>query len=52
LRRLTFGLSLPYIGHMKKSGSFQANVDEGRLHAGQDPGNFAKVNVTDQATLK
>ena len=37
---------------MQKSGTFQTNVDKGRLHARQHTCHFAKIDVTDQTTLK
>ena len=34
------------VRHIKERVAFQAEVDEGRLHAGQDPGNFAFVDAS------
>jgi hypothetical protein len=49
---LAFGVLLPDIGHMQKSRFVQANVDEGRLHAGQNTGHFAQVHIAHQAALE
>ena len=51
LRRLPLRLPVPHIGHMQESGTFKADVNEGRLHAWQHTGDFAQVNVAHQSTL-
>ena len=38
------------VGDVQKTGLFQADIDEGGLHAGQNPVDLAQVNITDDAT--
>ena len=40
------------IGHMQEGGAVQTNVNKSGLHARQHAGNFAQVDVADQATLQ
>ena len=40
------------IGHVQKRGAVQTDVNEGRLHAGQDPRDLAQIHIADQATLE
>jgi hypothetical protein len=57
---LAAGLSLPaarvdvghQVGHMQEGGAIQADVDEGRLHAGQHTRDLAEVDIADQAALE
>ncbi len=42
------GTGLPEVGNVQERGAFEADVDEGRLHAGQHPGDDADVDVPDQ----
>ena len=51
LGRLTFGLAMPHIGHMQKSGTLKADVNEGRLHARQDTRHLAQIDIAHQAPL-
>ena len=37
---------------MQKSRFVEANVDEGRLHAGQNTGHFAQINIAHQTTFQ
>ncbi len=39
---------LPDIGDVQEGGALQADLDEGRLHAGQDAADAAQVDVADQ----
>ena len=49
---LAFSMLLPHVGDMQKSSLVQPDVDESRLHARQNPRDFAKVNVAHQAALE
>ena len=49
---LAFGVFLPNIGHMQKSCFVETNVDEGRLHAGQNTGHFAQVHIPHQTAFQ
>jgi hypothetical protein len=40
------------ISHMQERGALQPHVDEGTLHAGQNPGHLAQVDVADQAAFQ
>ena len=37
---------------MQKGGPLQTHINECRLHAWQNTGDFAQVNIADQAALK
>ncbi len=39
---------LPDIGDMQEGGALQADLDKGRLHAGQDAADAAQVDIADQ----
>ncbi len=39
------------VGYIEKSGFLQADVDEGGLHAGQNPDDPATIDVADDAEL-
>ena len=47
--RLAVVTLFPYIGHVKEGGAFQADVDEGRLHARQHAHHASHVDVAHQA---
>ena len=40
------------VGHVQEGSALQADVDEGRLHAGQHPRHLAQVDVADDAPLQ
>ena len=42
---------LPDVGNMQESRAFQADIDEGRLHAGQHALHFADINIADDTAL-
>jgi hypothetical protein len=46
------GLRLPDVGHVQEGRALQADVDEGRLHAGQHARDLAQVDVADQPALQ
>jgi hypothetical protein len=50
--RLALGLAVPDVGHVQERGALQADVDEGRLHAGQHARHLAQVHVADQSALE
>ena len=50
--RLAIGLAVPDVGHVQERRALEADVDEGRLHAGQHPRDLAQVHVADQAPLE
>ena len=53
VRRLDAGIGMPgikYVRGVQERGALQADIDEGRLHARQHPGNPAFVDVADQST--
>ncbi|MNT04563.1 hypothetical protein D3C72_1391460 [compost metagenome] len=39
---------MPDIGHVQEGGALQADVDKGRLHAGQHAHHLAQVDIADQ----
>ncbi|GAC1534258.1 MAG: hypothetical protein NVS2B4_14580 [Ramlibacter sp.] len=39
------------VGHVQEGGAFQADVDEGRLHAGEHAGHLAQVDVAHQSAF-
>ena len=60
-RRMPFGcfvLGVPLVDaahqvcNVQKASAVQADVNEGRLHAGQDPYDLAQVHITDKAALE
>ena len=51
-RRLALGLAVPDVGHVQEGRALQADVDEGRLHAGQHAHHLAEVDVAHQAALE
>ena len=40
---------LPDVGHVQEGGALEPDVDEGRLHAGQDAHDTPEIDVADQA---
>jgi hypothetical protein len=43
---------LPDIGNVQECGAIQPDLDEGRLHAGQDAANAPDIDVADQAATR
>ena len=42
----------PDVGHVQEGGALEADVDEGRLHAGQHAHDLAEVEVADDAAAR
>ena len=51
-RRLALWVALPDVGHMQKSRPLEPDVDEGRLHARQDAGHLAQIDVAHQTAFE
>ena len=46
LNRFNF---IKHVSDIEKGRFFETDIDKGRLHAGQNPGNFAEINIADNS---